>query len=98
MHGLALFTNLNAGGWRSVVPPDPAAWTKAEIRAFREFAVRTPIALAFASGYCSDATKRWPTNYVRQLQYGELDGGFVGAIPYNTPMTTARPGCAVGAD
>jgi len=90
MHGMALYTNLNSGGWRKVVPQNPAAWTEADFHAFQEFARGTSVNLKYAFGYSHDATKRWPTNYAVKLQLHGSYRGFGGAIPANTPQTTDR--------
>ena len=90
MHGMAFYTNLNAGRWRGEVPPDPAVWTKADFRRFDEFARRAPVRLEFAFSYSHDTAKRWPTNYAGEFRYANSYQGFGGAIPANTPQTTDR--------
>src|SRR5437016_1874799 len=66
MHGMALYTNLNAGGWRSVVSQNPAEWKKADFCVFQSFAQGTFVKLKHSFGYSHDPTKRWPTNYATE--------------------------------
>ncbi|MBE0542382.1 MAG: histidine kinase dimerization/phosphoacceptor domain-containing protein [Verrucomicrobia bacterium] len=90
MHGLALYTNLNAGLWRAEVPPDPAGWTEPDFHRFAEFARETPVKLQLAFSYSHDTTKRWPASYATQMRFAGTYQGFGAAIPANTPRTTDR--------
>src|SRR6185503_6736633 len=42
MHGMALYTNRNAGRWRELLPSDPATWTEPDLRLFEELSKSTP--------------------------------------------------------
>ena len=90
MHGLALYTNLNAGRWRAVVPPDPATWTEADFRAFKNSAERTTVRLKPAFVYSHDASKRWPAHFGTEVRFENRYQGIIGAIPANSPHTSDR--------
>jgi len=90
MHGLAMYTNRNAGHWRDRLPADLTTWKAAEFRSFARLASDATVSLEFAFGYSHDPTKRWPTNYAKRVTWGERLQGFAGAIPVNSPQTTGR--------
>lgn len=92
MHGLALYTNLNTGRWRKVMPSDPATWTDADFSTFVALANQAVIRLDLGFFYSHDKGKLMPTHHARSLRFraSQPARDFQVAIASNTPRTTDR--------
>ena len=90
IHGMALYTNSNAGFWRQRLPLDPTAWVAAEFEIFDRLARDTPVRLEKAFGYSHDSVKRWPAHYATEWTYRVRFDDLRGAILANTPQISDR--------